>query len=120
MDEQRAFATLHPGAVYLHMGEQFVVRELDLDRAASPSVVPADPDYYTQARDVTDIEIVRGRSSAGADVGVSFGDGPRDRPGRRLRPQARVDERDRGRGLPLASRRSTWRRGASGGRSPPG
>ena len=29
-DEHRAFGTLHPGAVYLHMGEQFLVRELDL------------------------------------------------------------------------------------------
>ena len=35
-DEHRAFATLHPGAVYLHMGEQFLVRELDLvDRVAA-------------------------------------------------------------------------------------
>ena len=27
-DEGRAFKTLHPGAVYLHMGEQYLVREL--------------------------------------------------------------------------------------------
>ena len=29
-DEHRAYATLHPGAVYLHQGEQFLVQELDL------------------------------------------------------------------------------------------
>jgi DEAD/DEAH box helicase domain-containing protein len=72
-DEHRAFATLHPGAVYLHMGEQFLVRELDLARGVA-AVEPADPDYYTQARDVTDIEVVDEleRGSLG-DVGVSFG-----------------------------------------------
>jgi DEAD/DEAH box helicase domain-containing protein len=56
-DEHRAFGTLHPGAVYLHQGEQFLVRKLDLvSRLAL--VEEADPDYYTQARDVTDIVIV--------------------------------------------------------------
>ena len=29
-DEHRAYATLHPGAVYLHLGEQYLVQELDL------------------------------------------------------------------------------------------
>ena len=57
-DEHRAYGTLHPGAVYLHQGEQFVVRRLDLvERVAL--VDEADPDFYTQARDVTDIEIVK-------------------------------------------------------------
>jgi DEAD/DEAH box helicase domain-containing protein len=72
-DEHRAFATLHPGAVYLHMGEQFLVRELDLVRGVA-AVEPADPDYYTQARDITDIEVVEEleRGTLG-DVGVSFG-----------------------------------------------
>ena len=55
-DESRAFATLHPGAIYLHQGEQYLVTELDL--VARVAVVEgADPDYYTQARDLTDIEI---------------------------------------------------------------
>jgi DEAD/DEAH box helicase domain-containing protein len=56
-DEHRAFATLHPGAVYLHQGEQFLVRKLDLVSGVAV-VEEADPDYYTQARDVTDIMIV--------------------------------------------------------------
>ncbi len=56
-DEHRAFATLHPGAVYLHQGEQFLVRKLDLV-AGVALVEDADPDYYTQARDITDIMIV--------------------------------------------------------------
>jgi DEAD/DEAH box helicase domain-containing protein len=61
-DAGRAYATLHPGAVYLHQGEQYLVDGLDLvDRVAL--VRSADPDYYTQARDVTDIAL----TSAGAD-----------------------------------------------------
>jgi len=64
-DERRAYGTLHPGAVYLHQGEQFIVQELDLVRRVAV-VEEADPDYYTQARDVTDIRVVdvrdRGRT----------------------------------------------------------
>jgi DEAD/DEAH box helicase domain-containing protein len=56
-DEHRAFGTLHPGAVYLHQGEQFLVRKLDLTGRVA-LVEASDPDYYTQARDVTDIMIV--------------------------------------------------------------
>jgi DEAD/DEAH box helicase domain-containing protein len=72
-DEHRAFATLHPGAVYLHMGEQYLVDELDLVRRVA-AVSRADPDFYTQARDVTDIEVesVRDRTAIG-DVEQSFG-----------------------------------------------
>jgi DEAD/DEAH box helicase domain-containing protein len=72
-DEHRAYATLHPGAVYLHMGEQFLVGELDLASGVA-AVEPADPDYYTQARDVTDIEVLEEieRRSLG-DVDVAFG-----------------------------------------------
>ncbi len=56
-DEHRAFGTLHPGAIYLHQGEQFLVRALDHVRGVA-LVEESDPDYYTQARDVTDIVIV--------------------------------------------------------------
>jgi DEAD/DEAH box helicase domain-containing protein len=56
-DEARVFYDAHPGAVYLHQGEQFEVSELDL--AAKVALVKrADPDYYTQARDLTDIEVL--------------------------------------------------------------
>src|SRR5439155_15670202 len=56
-DEHRAFGTLHAGAVYLHQGEQFLVRELDL--VAHVAIVEeADPDYTTQARDATDFRFV--------------------------------------------------------------
>ena len=55
-DEHRAYATLHPGAVYLHLGEQYLVQELDLVQRVAV-VREVDPDFYTQARDVTDIAV---------------------------------------------------------------
>ena len=72
-DEHRAYATLHPGAVYLHLGEQYLVQELNLV-ARVATVQPADPDFYTQARDVTDIAVdeILERSHIG-DVEQSFG-----------------------------------------------
>jgi DEAD/DEAH box helicase domain-containing protein len=56
VDESRAFAQVHPGAIYLHQGEQFEVRELDLTRRVA-LVSRSDPDFYTQARDTTDIRV---------------------------------------------------------------
>ncbi|HEX9124420.1 MAG TPA: DEAD/DEAH box helicase [Actinomycetota bacterium] len=57
VDESRAYYHVHPGAVYLHQGEQFEVHELDLvNRVAVVS--RSDPDFYTQSRDTTDIEVV--------------------------------------------------------------
>ncbi|HEX6330453.1 MAG TPA: DEAD/DEAH box helicase [Actinomycetota bacterium] len=56
VDEARSHSQVHPGAVYLHQGEQFVVGELDLAGGAA-LVSRSDPDFYTQARDTTDIRI---------------------------------------------------------------
>ncbi|MEW6059639.1 MAG: DEAD/DEAH box helicase [Actinomycetota bacterium] len=74
VDETRAYGQVHPGAVYLHQGEQFEVRELDLvGRVALVS--RADPDYYTQSRDVTDIEVVEAteQSVTGDAVSTFYG-----------------------------------------------
>ncbi|HVL32047.1 MAG TPA: DEAD/DEAH box helicase [Actinomycetota bacterium] len=56
-EEGQALHTLHPGATYLHQGEQFEVRALDLERGAA-LVAESDANYYTQARDVTDIRVI--------------------------------------------------------------
>ena len=68
VDGSRAYSQVHPGAVYLHQGEQFEVRELDLTGRAA-LVTRSDPDYYTQARDTTDIGVIavdeEGRTSGG-------------------------------------------------------
>ncbi|MBA3365580.1 MAG: DEAD/DEAH box helicase [Actinobacteria bacterium] len=49
MELERAYSTVHDGAVYLHLGESFVVRELDLERRTA-LVEPFADDYYTQAK----------------------------------------------------------------------
>ncbi|MFL6077481.1 MAG: Zn-binding domain-containing protein, partial [Mycobacteriales bacterium] len=56
VDHDAAHVTVHPGAVYLHQGETFLVDELDLDELVA-LVRAAQPDYTTWARDVTDIAI---------------------------------------------------------------
>ncbi len=73
VDESRAHYHVHPGAVYLHQGEQFEVRELDL--ASRVALVDrVDPDYYTQSRDTTDIEVVVAEEQARTgDVPTLYG-----------------------------------------------
>ena len=50
----RAYSTVHEGAVYLHLGESYRVRELDLSARARPSSSRSRGDYYTQAKKETD------------------------------------------------------------------
>ncbi|GAA1475293.1 putative ATP-dependent helicase Lhr [Corynebacterium felinum] len=57
IDATQAHSHIHPGAVYVHQGEHFVVDELDLDGRLA-LVHPEAPDYYTVARSTTDIRIV--------------------------------------------------------------
>ena len=57
VDESRSHFAVHRGAIYLHQGQQYLVSELDLD-ARVALVRAADEDFYTQARDVTDIRIL--------------------------------------------------------------
>jgi DEAD/DEAH box helicase domain-containing protein len=57
VDESRAFVQVHPGAIYLHQGEQYEVAQLDLERKVA-LVNRSDADWYTQSRDTTDIEVL--------------------------------------------------------------
>lgn len=52
----QAPASVHPGAVYLHQGESYVVDSLDLDDAIA-FVHAEDPGYATFAREITDIAV---------------------------------------------------------------
>jgi DEAD/DEAH box helicase domain-containing protein len=62
VERSRAYSTVHEGAVYLHLGESFLVRELDL--AALVAVVePFDGNWYTQAKKETMTTIVELRRS---------------------------------------------------------
>ncbi len=65
-----ALSQIHPGAVYLHQGEPYLVTELDL-ASKTAYVVPAALHYYTQAKEITDLRIIktlRQKSSGGTRV----------------------------------------------------
>ena len=74
VDEARAYYHVHPGAVYLHQGETFLVRQLDLD-ARVALVSRADPDHYTRSRDTTDVGVIATdeETTIGDDVSTSYG-----------------------------------------------
>jgi DEAD/DEAH box helicase domain-containing protein len=70
----RAHSTVHEGAIYMHLGRSYEVRELDLERRRA-LVAPFDGDWYTQPKVETDTEIVRlldRRETLG--VRLSFGE----------------------------------------------
>jgi DEAD/DEAH box helicase domain-containing protein len=52
VERERAYSTVHEGAVYLHLGESYLVRELDL-QARTAVVTPYTGDYYTQVKKET-------------------------------------------------------------------
>jgi DEAD/DEAH box helicase domain-containing protein len=56
VERERAYTTVHAGAVYLHLGEQWLVRELDLT-ARHAVVEPFGGDWYTQAKKETSTDI---------------------------------------------------------------
>ena len=70
----RAHSTVHEGAIYLHLGRSYEVRELDLERRRA-LVAPFDGDWYTQPKSITDTAIERlldRRETLG--VTLSFGE----------------------------------------------
>ena len=73
VDEARADSTVHEGAIYLHLGQQYVVRALDTISHVA-LVAPFDGDYYTQTRRLSATSIeeeLEHRELAGTRV--SFG-----------------------------------------------
>ena len=56
VERERAYSTVHEGAVYLHLGEQWLVRELDLT-ARRAVVEPHSGDWYTQVKKDTSTDI---------------------------------------------------------------
>ena len=56
VERDRAYSTVHEGAVYLHLGEQYLVEELDLEGRVA-LVAPANVDWYTQVKKETEMTI---------------------------------------------------------------
>ena len=70
----RAHSTVHDGAIYLHLGRSYEVRELDLEHRRA-LVAPFNSDWYTQPKRETDTTIERlldRRETLG--VTLSFGE----------------------------------------------
>jgi DEAD/DEAH box helicase domain-containing protein len=53
-----AFFQVHPGAIYLHQGEPYLVTGLDL-AGRTASAVSTKASYYTQTKEITDLRVLR-------------------------------------------------------------
>jgi DEAD/DEAH box helicase domain-containing protein len=53
-----AFFFIHPGAIYLHQGETYLINNLDL-ATHTAYAQPTQTNYYTQDKDITDIRILK-------------------------------------------------------------
>jgi DEAD/DEAH box helicase domain-containing protein len=79
VEAERAFTTIHPGAVYLHLGRSYEVRELDLE-ARRAIVDPFDGDWYTQPKSETEVFVERVEAAGkdpvadGPGIELSFGE----------------------------------------------
>ncbi len=70
VEAERAFTTVHPGAVYLHLGRSYEVERLDI-RERRAIVSAFDGDWYTRPKKETEIYIERiheRRSVAGVEL----------------------------------------------------
>jgi DEAD/DEAH box helicase domain-containing protein len=73
VDAGAAYRTIHRGAVYLHQGLTYLVRELDLGESLA-LVERAEPEWSTFAREVSAVDLVETtRSQRWGPVEVSFG-----------------------------------------------
>ena len=69
-----AFFQVHPGAIYLHQGESYLIKELDLARRIAWAE-PRSVDYYTQTMEIDDIRVTKMRKKKDCHtVAVYFGD----------------------------------------------
>jgi DEAD/DEAH box helicase domain-containing protein len=72
-ERERAYSTVHEGAVYLHAGDSYRVVELDLE-THNALVEPYDGDYYTQAKKETTTAVEEPlRSERRLGVELTFG-----------------------------------------------
>jgi DEAD/DEAH box helicase domain-containing protein len=69
IDEANAYWDVHPGAIYLHQGENYYVRNLDLEKRIAVLISSLE-DYYTQPRADTEVTIQGGEPTP---YGVSVG-----------------------------------------------
>jgi DEAD/DEAH box helicase domain-containing protein len=74
VEAERAFTTVHPGAVYLHLGRSYEVEQLDVEGRRA-IVSRFDGDWYTRPKKETEIYIERVREQrTTAGVELHFGE----------------------------------------------
>jgi DEAD/DEAH box helicase domain-containing protein len=59
-----ALFQIHPGAIYIHQGDSYLVTELDLI-SRTACCRPTDGTYYTQAKDITDLRTIKASQEKG-------------------------------------------------------
>jgi DEAD/DEAH box helicase domain-containing protein len=70
VDAKSAFTMVHPGAVYMHMGETYIVQQLDLDGKVA-YVRQRDVDYYTDAQTDSNVSILGREEEADLPDGLA-------------------------------------------------
>ena len=76
VEEASCFFHVHPGAVYLHQGDSYLVEELDLERMVA-LVSNSDLDFYTNPMDNTDVVVLgeeRRRVASRRSCGLHYGE----------------------------------------------
>ena len=58
IESDSAFFQIHPGAMYLHQGEAYLITELDLV-SHTAYALPTNAHYYTQSKDITELDIIQ-------------------------------------------------------------
>lgn len=71
VDQHSAPLFLHPGAVYMHEGQQYLVESLDWEGARA-AVRPVDVDYYTDASATTSVNVLHVEAEE-VEIGRGFG-----------------------------------------------
>ena len=57
VEEFSAFLQLHPGGVYLHQGDAYLITDLDIE-SHTAYAIETDVPYYTEARDLTETRVL--------------------------------------------------------------
>jgi len=69
-----AFFQVHPGAIYLHQGESYLITKLDLTNRVAYAE-PTSANYYTETKEIHDLHVLKVRHTRTiGTVNVSIGD----------------------------------------------
>ncbi|MEM5775236.1 MAG: Zn-binding domain-containing protein, partial [Anaerolineaceae bacterium] len=55
VDQSSAIWMVHPGAIYLHEGQSFLVKRLDLEQSEA-ALIPSNEEYFTEPKNQTEVE----------------------------------------------------------------